>query len=321
MERDRLDGFDVRIIQELTQAQTLLAGHPGLAGSYREIARKVDLPPSTVRGRIQRMYRAGVLRGSSLYPNPTLLGLRVGAYTFEVAPTLRKREVVERLKLLDGVWFLQNFTGPLVGLVFVYGEDETAEQKLSEIDRVAGAIPWRFADLPFPSSSIVLSPSDRVLIARLVRGSFPSYDGLARDTGLSARTIKRKLSRLTRGLALFSLPTLDYRSVRGAVPADIVVAYSTPAKRPESDARILRMLREHVVFVGLWSSYSLYSMMLPSVSTLAEIVERVGRVPGVESLRSGFVDEHIDQSSLFGRYLDRSAESSRSSSIETGAIA
>jgi len=321
MERDRLDGFDVRIIQELTQAQTLLAGHPGLAESYREVARKVALPPSTVRSRIQRMYRTGVLRGSSLYPNPTLLGLRVGAYTFDVAPTLRKREVVERLKLLDGVWFLQNFSSALVGLVFVYRAGDTAEQKLAEIDRIAGAIPWRFADLPFPFSPIVFSPSDRVLVGRLVRGSFSSYDGLARDTGLSVRTIKRKLGRLTRGMALFSLPTIDYRAVRGAVPADVVVAYSGPTQRSESEPEILRTLREYVVFAGIWSSYSLYSMMLPSVSLLAEIVDRLGRVPGVESLQSGFVDEHIDQSSIFGRFLERSPEVSRTGPIETGAVA
>lgn len=321
MEQDRLDGLDVRIIRELTQAQTLLAGRPGLAGSYREVARKVGLPPSTVRSRIQRMYRTGVLRGSSHYPNPTLLGLRVGAYTFEVAPTLRKRDVVERLKLLEGTWFLQNFSSGLVGLVFVYNEDETADRKLADIDRIAGAIPWRFADLPFPPSALVLSPTDRALIARLVRGNVATYDGLARDTGLSVRTIKRKLGRLTREMALFSLPTMDYRAVRGAVPADIVVAYSSPIKRAESEARILRLLREYVVYAGIWSSYSLYSMILPRVSMLTEVVEQVGRVSGVESLRSGFVDEHIDQSSIFGRYLERPAEAARPGAIETGAVA
>jgi hypothetical protein len=75
------------------------------------------------------MYSTGVLSGSSVYLNPSLLGLKGGAYAMDVSPNLSKNKAVDRLKSLDGILFIHNFRGSLVGIQFVY-EDERALRKL-----------------------------------------------------------------------------------------------------------------------------------------------------------------------------------------------
>ncbi len=117
---DHLDTLDVAILREMTQAQMILPGRPGVTPSMREVARKVDLPAATVRYRIQRMYASGVIRGSSVFPNFNLLGLKGGAYTVDVSPLQDKSDVVRRLREIQGVISIHDFVGSLVWSVFAY---------------------------------------------------------------------------------------------------------------------------------------------------------------------------------------------------------
>jgi DNA-binding Lrp family transcriptional regulator len=302
MERPSFDRLDVRIIRELTQAQELLAGRPGLPGSYRQIARKVGAHSGTVRNRLLRMYRAGVLTGFSTYPNPNLLGIQVFAYAFDVGVDVPKPEVVGQLRRLDGVAFLHDFHGPAVGMVFACAPGEPAEARMAEINRIADAVPWRVTPVDFPPGPEGLTDSDRVFVRRLLRGGFRTYADLAAELGLSLRTVKRRFARLTDCWAVFSLPTIDYRAISGSVPADLQVAYRTPSAQREAEPAVLRMVGDHLIFAGPWTGFSLYSMILPKVGMLTDLAERLRQIPGVEAVRAGFVDERIDQAWVFGRY-------------------
>jgi DNA-binding Lrp family transcriptional regulator len=302
MARPAFDSLDVRILRELTQAQELLAGRPGLPGSYREIARRVGAHRGTVRNRLRRMYQAGVLTGSSTYPNPNLLGIPVFAYAFDVGTDVPKPEAIRQLRRLHGVAFLHDFHGPAVGLVFACPPGETAKGKLAEIDRIAGAIPWRFTQIDFPPGPETLTDSDRAFVRRLVRGGFRTYADLTADLGLSLRTVKRRFARLTDCMAIFSIPTIDYRAISGSVPADLEVIYRSPSARPGAEPTVRRLVGDYLVFEGPWTGFSLYSTILPKVGMLTDLAERLRQIPGVEAVRAGFVNERIDRAWTFGRY-------------------
>jgi DNA-binding Lrp family transcriptional regulator len=84
------------------------------------MARKLHVSSGTIWNRIRSMYASGFLLGSSVYFNPSLLGLKGGAYAFDVPSLASKIQIIERLKLLDYVLFIHNFSGTLVGIFFVY---------------------------------------------------------------------------------------------------------------------------------------------------------------------------------------------------------
>jgi len=300
-----MDELDARILRELNQANSVLPARPGFRSSYRKIARALEVSPGTVRNRVNRMFVTGVLTGSSVYANPNVLGLEAGAYAVEVAPGHRKREVVGRLRDLEGVYFLQNFRGNLLGLAFVYPDEPSRKRTIEAIHRLTGAVGGTFSRVPYPPCSAALSPSEWKLVARLVRGSFASYATLARELGLSVRTVKRRVSKLVRSHAVLSVATMDYRALSGCVPADLIVAFSTPAARHEAERRILSLIRDWMIFAGVWSDFGLYSLLLPKVSLATEIAEEAARIPGVGTSRVEIVEEHIDQVQALQRYVDR----------------
>ncbi|HYA70411.1 MAG TPA: AsnC family transcriptional regulator [Thermoplasmata archaeon] len=300
-----MDDLDVQILRELNQASGVLPGRPGFRASYREIARAVSVSPGTARNRINRLYASGVLTGSSVYANPSVLGLEAGAYAVEVSHSHRKRDVINRLRALEGVYFIQNFRGTLVGVAFVYPDTVAREQTLESILGITGASGGFFSVVPYPPCHETLSPPEWKLVSRLVQGSFARYADLARELGVSVRTIKRRVSKLVRSHAVLCVATLDYRALSGCVPTDLIVAFSSPAARHEAERRILALVRDRMIFAGVWTDIGLYSLVLPKVSMASQIAEDVARIPGVGMSRVEIVEEHIDQVGSLRKYVDR----------------
>ena len=300
-----MDDLDVRILRELAQANSVLPARPGFRASYRTIAQALGVSPGTIRNRIGRMYASGVLTGSSVYANPNLLGLEAGAYAVEVAPHHRKREVVGHLRELEGIYFIQNFRGALLGLAFVYPDAASREEMLQEIRRITGATTGVFSRVPYPPCQLTLTRSEWRTVSRLVRGSFATYSALSQELGVSVRTIKRRVSKLVRSHAILSVPTMDYRALSGCVPVDLVVAFSTPAARPEAERRILALVGDRMAFAGVWTDFGLYSLILPKLSTATQIADEVPRIPGVGMARVEIVEEHIDQVRALQVFVDR----------------
>ena len=306
-----MDSLDILILRELTQAQSVLPAKPGLQSSYRNIAKKLATSAGTVRNRIKNLHASGVLVGSSVYANPNLLGLKVGAYALDTSTSLPKRDVVGKLKLVDGVLFIQNFHGSLIGLAFAYENERNLQKELALFRIIAGASEEEdgvFSSVPYPpcTEPSSLSNLDWMLISRLtVGGGFKSYAQLAREMRISVRTLKRRLSRLVMTRAILSVPTMDYRAISGSVPADLMVSFAATDKRAEVEKKILELVGNLMIYAGVWKTFGMYSMILPKVVTASDLVERVRQIRGVGHARIEFVDEHIDQTRTLGEYIER----------------
>ena len=300
-----MDNLDVRILRELTQANTVVPASPALRTSYRNIARATKVSPGTVRNRLRRMCGSGVLTGSSVDANPNLLGLEAGAYALEVSPRHRKQHVVDRLRALEGVFFIQNFRGTLLGTAFVYENEAARQRTISQMHRAAGASRGNFSRVVYPPCDLEPSPPEWRLVARLMRGGFPTFAALARELNTSVRTIKRRVARLVKAHAILSVPTMDYRALTGCVPADLIVSFASPGNRPEAEREILGLVSDRMIFAGVWAGFGMYSLILPKVSTATQVADQVARLPGVAMARIEFVDEHIDQVRDLLKYVDR----------------
>jgi DNA-binding Lrp family transcriptional regulator len=300
-----MDGLDVRILRELTQSNSVYPARPGLGASFRSIARTLSVSPGTVRNRVRRMTGSGVLTGSSVYANPNLLGLEVGAYAVEVSPRRKKREVVDRLRGLEGVLFLQNFRGGLLGVVLAYPDERARERAIGAVHRITGAPPGVSSRVSYPPCHVTLTRSEWKLVARLVRGPFSTYAALAGELGVSVRTVKRQLAKLVHARAVLSVPTMDYRALSGCIPVDLLVAYASPSARHDAERKVLGLVGDRMIFAGIWADFGMYSLILPKVSAATQIADEVSRLPGVGMSRVEIVDEHIDQVHTLWKHVDR----------------
>ena len=290
-----MDRLDIRILRELFQGQTVWPARPGLSSSYRQVARRIGAPPGTVRNRLQEMTRTGVLNGIGVYANPATVGVRGGSYAIEVPASQVKTSVIARLLQIDGVYFLENFHGRLLGIGLGYRDERALEKLLARIDRAAGAARGIFTEVHHPPCPQDLSRLDREVIRRLVLGDYPSYSRLAEELRVSPRTLRRHVDRLARDGAIMSFPHVNYRAMTGEVTAELLVAFVEGRERTEREAELIRLLDDSLIFAGIWERFAIFRLILPNVARATELATTVSQFSGIRFARMEFVDELIER--------------------------
>lgn len=292
-----MDRLDILILRELAQGGELWPARPGSIPSYRQLARKVQASPGTVRNRVRRMIQSGFMHGVLFYPNPTLLGFLGGSYAIELPHPEEKPRILARVAAVDGVIFLENFRGALLGIGLTYADDRALEPTLRRIDRAAGTGPGMFTPVAHPPCPASLSRPDWQLAVRLMAGGLPSYSHAAGDLGVSLRTLKRRMKRLMASGALLSFPRLDYRALHSGVTAELLVAFDGAEREEEAKARISAHIGDFTFFTGAWDRFRIYRLILPNIARATTLGEAVRRIPGLAFARMELVDSleyHLD---------------------------
>ncbi|MCI4363256.1 MAG: winged helix-turn-helix transcriptional regulator [Thermoplasmata archaeon] len=300
-----MDRLDIRILRELYQAHTVWPARPGVIASYREVARRLEANPGTVRNRIARMIKTGFLRGVMFYINPSLLGLHGCSYAVELAPGTAKPEVLRRVVAVEGVVFLENFRGPLLGLGIVYDTEASMRATMAKVDRIAGGAGGICTLVEHPPAPNSLSRPEWTLALRLMSGNVRSFRQLADEMRMPVRTLRRRLEKLGETGALLTFPELDYRAVSGSFGAELVVGLGDPALRAEAESRIMVIAGDWTTFVGAWAKFNVYRMFLPRVGLVNEMAEEIGRIPGVLFARAELVDGLEDHLDKIARYAEQ----------------
>ncbi|HEV2166194.1 MAG TPA: AsnC family transcriptional regulator [Thermoplasmata archaeon] len=300
-----MDALDIRIVRELTQGQSVTPARPGILASHRQLARVLGVSGGTVRNRVKEMTGTGFLQGMVSYVNPSALGLEAVAYTIEVGAGVSKPTVIERISRLDGVIFFENFRGSLLGIGVLYEDDAGRKRTLERIDRIARSTPVLYSRVRFPPCSDALTALDWGTVRGLMAGNLRGHAALARELKVSVRTVKRRVARLIEIGAIFTFPRMDYRKVSGGVTAELLVTFRDPSTKSEVVPRILRLLEEHLTFVGSWEEFDMYRVILPNVPVLDLLAKEVGKLSGVRSVRGELVDEVLDRFDSLRPYLER----------------
>lgn len=98
----RIDEKDMKILRELLKDARL---------SYREIARRVELSVATVKARVEKLERLGVINGYTAILDPEKLGYEVSAIIEIIISKGRLREVEEQLAKDPRVYAVYDVTG------------------------------------------------------------------------------------------------------------------------------------------------------------------------------------------------------------------
>lgn len=303
-----LDELDIQILRALMQGRTMLPSRPGLGLSFRAIAKSLAVSEGTIRNRIETMSSSGLIRGSTVFVNPKLLGLTCGTYGFQVSEKFEKKKVIEQLKLVEGMVIIQNHHGSYLGLAFMYENDDALQKKIALIKSIGGSEGGLLDEMLFPTCNISLTKTEWRVISYLVKMKFQSYKKLGEDIGLSERTMNRIISRLIDVNAIFSVPTLNLKAIKGGVAADLVAFFASPEARCEAEAEILELIDNYMFYAGIWKEEGVYNLILPNAAVATELHERVQHIEGVGLSLMELVDERIDQTEILGNYVRKRAE-------------
>jgi DNA-binding Lrp family transcriptional regulator len=207
-----VDGLDTKIIHHLFYSPWPFQWN--IRRPFAEVARQLGVTDDTVRARVRRMQESGLLSGWETVINPSVLGRQVVNLEVPGAHPEDKEKAMEMIGLLDGVRCIFDLEPDGLRLMFFQNPGPSFDRLAQLVSKICGAdaIPWTF---PTPKATRQPSPADWRLIAAIRKDPRRSMKDLEESTGMSRRTVQRRLARLIEAKAVFIMPELDLSKLDG----------------------------------------------------------------------------------------------------------
>jgi len=251
------------------------------------MGKDLHVDQGTVRNRIRNFKQNGLLNEFYLGVNPSIFGYKIAAVWFDVWPQSEKENLKTKISLMDKVLLVCDYLGPRLSTVFCYDTEEGLKRTVRFITRMANSERVVWQNKPFLSTgNMKLTASDWKIIESLQRGDpwQKPYGLVAKETGLSLKTVKKRIESLTEASAVYFLASINLNSFEGFVPADLNVLYVRPDVREKVNQRITQFLGEQLVFADLGDKeHGYYALSLASVASVRKIQNWVGRLDGARS--------------------------------------
>ncbi|MGY5876559.1 MAG: winged helix-turn-helix transcriptional regulator [Candidatus Thorarchaeota archaeon] len=104
--------------------------------SYRDLSKKIDLSPSSIKKRVDSLIESGFIEEFVLLLNPSLLNLRVGNVVVHTDSSIPIDTFVERTNEVDGVYLIY----PLISGNFYVGIEFTTDEEYDSMCKVIQSI-------------------------------------------------------------------------------------------------------------------------------------------------------------------------------------
>jgi Lrp/AsnC family transcriptional regulator, regulator for asnA, asnC and gidA len=277
------------------------------------IAKKVGADGATVKLRLDKMKRGGFIHYFQIYPNFRLLGLSAGAYEFDLPDVVEKSAAIEKCALVDGVIEIHNFIGPTICIDFAYldGRDEGRRlELLRQLTRCGD--PEKFYERDMPPVDIELSNVDWRIIKALRYHALNPLSQVARELGLSPKTVRRRFERMTRHGAVIIVPVINPADIPNTVTHTLLL-YPTLAQREEVLARALGDLGP-ATFLSRTAGPG-NAMLCLAARTISETEEnliKARRIPGMKDAKLLVLKEIREYTQWLDAAIERKiAETSR----------
>jgi DNA-binding Lrp family transcriptional regulator len=301
-----LDILDVRIVREFAQDRGMYPLQSDIRQSSKKVAGKLKIDEATVRYRIRNLRGSGFLRSWYVIPNPGLSLLKVAHIRLDI-PQVRsttKQDVIRKIKLIEGVWMVTNHFGSSMRVVLCFGHEASLKKQIELIAEISNCDDLLYREIHFPRCTIELTEHDLMLVTSIQTDPTKPYDGIARETGMSNKTAKRRLERMIRGRALFVIPSFAPRALDGAMLAELFVVYDGPENTAGTNDGIASHLDQNLVSAQLGDpEHTFFLLVITNISQVNEILDWVRQQPGVKSAFMDLVEERIEQYEALGQQL------------------
>ncbi|MDA4130184.1 MAG: AsnC family transcriptional regulator [Thaumarchaeota archaeon] len=300
-----MDSLDVRIIREMLESKATSPVDSNVRKSLSSIARKLKVDENTVKNRIEGLKRSGFLRGWWVGVNPNLVSQKMTQVWFDVNSASAKQDVIKKVSLIPGVAVIKNLFGNSLCIAFYYEGERTLRQTTELISSIAGSSSATTASEPFPTCRITLSSDDLKIVKSLQKEPLKPYTEIARELGLSVKTIKRRIIRLTEGDALYIVAELDPKFLSGGIVCGLLIFYDDP--RPDDLVEdIISYLGDKLMFANLDDlHHGYFAFIITNLAMAQQVLDWALDRTGVSSGRIDIVQEVISLYSVYEEQLEK----------------
>ena len=283
------DILDCQIIRELSGPSSM---QWNVKPSYADIAKRIGIDEETVRKRIKQMEETGVIAGWRVIIHPNVIGCAEVFVDLSVCDVNRKKDVIEQLRLLDGMIFILNFEGESLFLMLYSEARQELQRKLQLISAICQTKETASFSAIFPPCKMKLSPTDWRLVWAIRNNPRKRIKEIAKECAVTTRTINRRFKQLVENKALF-LMGLPCFCQSGSVTSNLVIFCSGSDKKIISQR--INAKFENIVFAPAdMSSNDLFcNSIFHNVSEAEAACEWIKSLEGVTSVRMRIIKDLI----------------------------
>jgi DNA-binding Lrp family transcriptional regulator len=235
-----MDELDVKIIRSLISERAVSPSNASVKLSLRAVATRLGADDMTVRYRYKRLIDSGCMPVWSLLVNPAFFGYRVTDVMVDVQPESAKPDMIRKLKLVNEITGMVNFYGRAISLFAIYNGDESRSRTIELISRITNAERITQSRIPMPQSMTKnLSEVDMAIIRSLSNDARKSSTLVAKELGLSSKTVRKRVDRLRKENTILPLPVLNMASIPGLIPIYLSYVYSNSDVKTSVDREII----------------------------------------------------------------------------------
>lgn len=232
---------------------------------------------------------AGAIQGYEAYPSIHSLEHDAAGYLWRVDDPDEKASALDRLASVEGVVEVADYVGDPLFVHLAYRSTSQARRRLARLEEIVpGPEPDRIARTTRPGSGSQLSNLDWRIVHALRGDAKRSPSEVAEEVGVSYRTVKRHVDRMTGEGVLCLAPKVDPGEFSGVLVFDLFC--TVDADRREAVRRELRELFSDRILSARapWALEPPYVDLVLHADTVA-VTERIrqeaGEVDGVTSSR------------------------------------
>lgn len=281
--------MDLRILKELVKNNVMPFPSPALRKSFRAIGKNLQVDQGTVRNRIRMFRQKGLISGFYIGVNPSLFGLKIAALFFDVRPQSEKENLKRKISAMDRALLVCDYLGPKLSTVFCYDGEENLKKIARQITRMANSEDVFCQDKLFlPCNQLKLSSSDWKIIEALQKGDpwKKSFSSVAKETGLSTKTVKNRIQKLVEESAIYLLVSVNLEAFEGFVPADLNIVYESPESRDVVVHAVRGYLGDMIVFADTGDKqYGYFALAVPSIAKIRAIENWAKSIEGARNAR------------------------------------
>ena len=299
-----MDALDVKILRAVISESRASPSSAEVRLSLRAVAARIGADDMTVNYRYKRLQKSGALSDWHLILNPSFFGRSVLYVVVDVQPESEKADMIRKLKLVDGVFMILNFFGRALKILTMYSTNESRSRTVELISRITNAERITQSRMPLPLSRTKhLTETDVQIIEALSKDARKSSALVAKELGLSTRTVRNRTDRLRQENTIFTLPSLNIYGIAGLIPVYLSYTYCNGAKS-SVDRAMLTHFESSYLWGGFYDPDRGFIMLdAPTMGDVPRILEWAKSQLGIASARIDIPTEQFSYPEKFTELL------------------
>lgn len=290
-----MDELDVKIFRALVTESAVGPSRTQVRSSLKDIAVRLGVDDMTVSYRYRRLQKSGALSVWHLVVNPTFFGHRLMNVTVDVSPESAKDDMIRKLRLIDSVVTLSNFLGSALTVLFMYNNEEVRSRTVELISKITNAELAVETRMALPKSETKrLTSTDLAIVRSLSKEARKPSVLVAKELGLSAKTVRSRIDRLRKEGTIFTIPDLNLGKVQGLIPAWLSYSYTNSNVKTLVDRTMLKRFELNYLWANLSDPDNCFIVLsAPTVADVKRFLDWARSQPGVASARIDIPTEMV----------------------------